>query len=153
MDPVETMIVLISQIETLFKEFLNDWAGIFNLDLFTLETSSFFNWIEFNFKIANFLFHARIPVVFDSVVSSSLDNGCHICPVVTNCLVEKIQGPFVICGPFGFVDFWIQMVVPSFAALFTDSTRDEAGYTRPFGWPILVNKLYYLFIFLFRPWS
>lgn len=69
-------------------------------------------------------FHARVPMVFDGVISATFQNIGNISPLVGLISIQKIKNPFFLGGPLSVsLDHGIQMIVPSLPALFTDSAR------------------------------
>jgi len=62
-------------------------------------------------------------MVFDRVVSSSLENIGYVGPFVSSISVDDVEDPFFLPGPSSLsFDHRVQMIVPSFSALLADSS-------------------------------
>jgi len=62
-------------------------------------------------------------VILDVVVGSSFKYLRDFCPLIAEHLVLKPENPLFFDGPIPFLDFRVQMVVPSFSTLFPNSSR------------------------------
>lgn len=67
--------------------------------------------------------HRRVPVVLDGVVSPTFENLGDLSPLVSEFSVLEIENPLFIITPGNLLDFGIQVVMPSFSALLSDSAR------------------------------
>ena len=92
-------------------------------------------------------------MVFDVIVCSTRKILCNFCPFITIFSMGSNYNLIFLWSPFPSFDFWVQMVMPSFSALFSYSswqiTRDDAPIFRS----ILFDELNHLLIFFFRPRS
>lgn len=70
----------------------------------------------------NFLLHGRIPVVFNGVVGPAFQSLSDISPFVSYSSMMEVENPFFFWTPLNLLDHRIQMIVPSFSALFADPT-------------------------------
>lgn len=68
-----------------------------------------------------FLFHCRIPVIFDGVVSATRQALGDLGPTVAHAPVSEEQTPFLSLRPLIFFYMRTEMVVPAFPALFANS--------------------------------
>ena len=95
--------------------------------------------LEVLLQILDLFLHTRIPVVLDSVIGSSFEHFCDNSPLVCLVTILKVKNPFFLSSPWGAsLDVWIQMVMPSFSALFADSSGKMVCYWSPFLWTINV---------------
>ena len=87
------------------------------------------------------LLQACIKPVFNVVVDSSRHEFLNLDPFVSILLMKLHQLNIFRNSPFFLVEIWIDIVIPSFTALFANSTRKVCGYFFPF----LQTKINYLF--------
>lgn len=74
-------------------------------------------------------FHCWIPMIFYGVVRSAFEIFGEMGPLVAQILVQDEKHPLLLMTPFIFADIWIEMIVPSFSALFSyPSWIREGGY-------------------------
>lgn len=69
-----------------------------------------------------FASHRRIPMIFDGIVRSTGQQFGNFRPLIAPLFVRLINNFILIFGPCSFLDIRIQMIVPSFAALFSNAT-------------------------------
>lgn len=62
-------------------------------------------------------------MVFDGVVRATIQDLGDLCPAVAHFPVHHEKDPFLLLRPYAFLYLRIQMVVPAFAALFSESSR------------------------------
>lgn len=92
--------------------------------------------------------HRRVPMILNGIVRPTRQQFRDSRPLVTQHLMGLIYDfVFVFC-PSAFLYFRVQMVVPSFSALFSYSSFQVAGYQSPFLGTIFVNEFNYFFVFL-----
>ena len=58
-------------------------------------------------------------MVFDGVVSSSFELPGKVSPLVAHIFVKEEEGPFLVEAPLFLIDVRVEVVVPSFPALFS----------------------------------
>ena len=79
------------------------------------------------------LLQACIKPVFNVVVDSSRHEFLNLDPFVSILLMKLHQLKIFINSPFSFDEIWIDMIIPSFTALFTNSSCWKvSGYFFPF---------------------
>jgi hypothetical protein len=72
-------------------------------------------------------------MILDGVVSPAFENIGDVGPFVCLVSVEQIQDPFLFSGPRSLpLNHWIEMIVPSFSALLSNSSREMVGNLSPF---------------------
>ena len=100
-----------------------------------------------------FWLHLTIPVIFDSIVSSSWQILWNPSPFVTKCLNRQSQNPFLFTWPGNFDYSLPEMVVPSFPALFPSSAPNMLRNKRPISWSMFFNHFQQDFVFFNTPRS
>jgi hypothetical protein len=63
------------------------------------------------------------------IVRSPLEVLGEVSPLVAHILVEDEENPLLIFGPLFLIDVGVEMIMPSFPALFADATLDREGCT------------------------
>ena len=58
-------------------------------------------------------------MIFDGVVSSSFELSGKVSPLVAHIFVKEEEGPFLVEAPLFLIDVRVEVVVPSFPALFS----------------------------------
>lgn len=102
--------------------------------------------------MANYLLpHCRIPMILYRVVSPPLKHFRNVSPFITKESVSQKQNPLLGKCPLGLHDIWVQMVVPSFTTLFSQSACHELRYEGPTLRTVLINEPYEIAIFVVRP--
>lgn len=129
--------------------------GVFLLvDAFALPLQTFFIFsllVIYVFLETVVHFQSRIEPVFDCVVSSSGHEFGNKWPLFA-VLEVQIHKPFVFFqGPLVFGDVWVQVIVPSFAALLSYSAWKHRSNEVPSPSSVLNYKLLELLVFLFSP--
>ena len=61
-------------------------------------------------------------MVFDGVISSTLELLGKVSPLVAHIFVKEEEDPFFVVAPLLLVNIWVEVVVPSLPALFADSS-------------------------------
>ena len=107
---------------------------------------------ELNFEKRNFLFHNWIPMIFNKVIWSSSKVLSNLGPIVSQLLLKQKEKPFFFLCKGLVVDFRIQIVIPSFPTLFTNSSRNILSYSDPVLNPVFRDKIKQKVILLFGPW-
>jgi len=93
-------------------------------------------------------------MILDGVVGPAFEDICDVSPFVCLVSVEQIKDPFLFSGPGSLpLDHWIEMVVPSFSALLSDSTREMVGNLGPLLRPVDVDQVQEESIFYVSPRS
>ena len=93
-------------------------------------------------------------MILDGVVGPAFENICDVSPFVCLVTVEQIKDPFLFSGPGGLpLNHWIEMVMPSFSALLSDSTRKMVGNLGPLLRPIDVDQVQEESVFYVSPRS
>ena len=100
-----------------------------------------------------FGFHLTIPVVFDSIVSSSWQIIWNPGPSVTKCLNRQSQNPFFFYWPWNFDYSLPEMIVPSFPALFPSSPPKIFRNQWPVSWSMFFNNFQQYIVFFNCPRS
>ena len=85
--------------------------------------------------------HWGVPVVFNGVVSATLEDFGNFCPLVIYDSVHKEKDPLLFLTPVNLLDKWVQMVVPSLSALLAHSVLQMLSNECPFLWSISDYKL------------
>jgi hypothetical protein len=74
-------------------------------------------------KLSYLPLHITVPVILYIVISPPFNVFANNSPLISiNTMLQK-QNPFFFITPTIFFYIWIQMIMPSFSALFPDSTR------------------------------
>lgn len=92
--------------------------------------------------------HGGVPVVLYCVVGPSGQELGDFGPLVAQHFVRLVDDFVLLFGPSALFDFGVQMVVPTFPALFSDSAFQVAGDQRPLLRSVFVHELDYFFILL-----
>jgi hypothetical protein len=93
-------------------------------------------------------------VIFDSIVRASLKNIGNISPPIAFIPIQQKQDPLFFTRPRSIpLDHGIQMVMPSFPALFADSSWQMICNLSPFLWAINIHQMEKQFVFYFSPWT
>ena len=61
-------------------------------------------------------------MIFNSVVSSALKHLGNFSPFIAVASVHKVENPLLLLAPADLLDLWVQVIVPSLPALFTNAT-------------------------------
>ena len=117
----------------------------------------FMNWLLLYYSIISNLFayqhlklslYSGVKMIFNWVISSTRKIFCNFCPFISKlsmCL--NYQLIFSLC-PFFFLDVGVQMIMPTFSALLTNSSRKVFGNFWPVFRTELLHKLEQFIIFL-----
>lgn len=99
-------------------------------------------WLAFKlfFEFSKFFSHTWIPMILYCVVSSTLQNLSNIGPRVAILSVTNIKDPLLFFTPGIFFNHWIQMIMPSFTTLLSNSTIKMGSYLGPFLSTFLLNE-------------
>lgn len=108
----------------LFYLFLNPllWVGA------VVWTQSFLQ-VLFDFSVVNqphfmyFFLHRGVPMVLDGIICSALKKLGNLSPFVSNDSVLEVEDPLLVFAPDYLLNLWVQMIMPSFSTLFSNSTR------------------------------
>ena len=92
-------------------------------------------------------------MVFDRVVSASLEDFGDFSPLVIDDSVHKEKDPLLFLTPVNFLDKWVKMVVPSLSTLLTHSILQMLGNQCPFLWAVSDYKLEDSPVFFLSPCS
>ena len=76
---------------------------------------------------------------------------CHLAPTVSKSGVQFQNFLVLLLGPLLFVHRWRKVIVPTFSALLSDSTRQELGDLGPVTGPENAHLLLKNSVFLFCP--
>lgn len=76
-------------------------------------------------------FQPRVPVVFNSVVSSTHELLGNETPLLRTLVSEDEKHPLLFLRPFCSFDFRVQVVEPAFAARFATSSTESFGEVSP----------------------
>ena len=60
-------------------------------------------------------------MVLDGVVGATLEHLGDLGPLVVDDAVHEEEDPLLLLAPVDLLDAWVEMVVPPFTALFSDS--------------------------------
>ncbi len=90
-------------------------------------------------------------MIFNRVISSTIQNLCYFCPFVADSTVIEIKDPFLFITPSYFLNFRVEMIVPPFSALFTNSSRKMFSDLSPFLRTVCLYQLQNKAILLFCP--
>lgn len=107
--------------------------------------------VELFFEVGSLFAHARVPVIFNGVVSPSFNIGSNICPRIFLFSVKHVEDPFFFLAPLILLDYWVQMIVPPFTALFADSTLELVGDVSPFLGTFGLDQHQDFFVFFLCP--
>jgi len=80
-------------------------------------------------------------VIFNRVVSSTIEHLCDVRPLVIELPVHEEQDPLLLTTPVDFLYSWIQMVVPALTTLLSHSAREVLSDRSPSLGTVLLNKL------------
>lgn len=98
-----------------------------------------------------FLFHGRVPVVFDAVVGPALEHLRDLGPLVAELSVLQIENPLFVFAPRNFLDFRVQVVVPALSALLADAAGQVLCDLRPLLRPVFLDEQQNELVFFGRP--
>lgn len=101
--------------------------------------------------IDQLLFHRGVPMVFYCVISSAFKNFRNFRPFVATASVHEVEDPFLFLAPANLFNFGIQMIVPSFSALFANSAWKMLSNQSPFLGSILFDQVKNHLVFLLSP--
>jgi len=90
-------------------------------------------------------------VVLDRVVSAALKYFGNLSPFIIDDAVHKEQNPFLLFAPINLFDARVQMIVPSFTALFAHAAVQVLRDESPLLWPISDDELEDSPVLLGRP--
>ena len=80
-------------------------------------------------------------MVLDGVVSSALKDFGDFSPFVINDSVHEEKNPLFLLAPVDFLDHWVEMVMPAFTALLSDTVWKVLGNECPFLWTVAFYEL------------
>ena len=80
-------------------------------------------------------------MILDRVVGAALEHLSNFGPLVVDDAVHQEENPLLLLVPVHLLDAWVQMVVPSLAALFAHAAVQMLGDERPLLGPIGHDKL------------
>jgi hypothetical protein len=93
-------------------------------------------------------------MILDGVVSPAFENIGDVSPFVCLVSVQQIKDPFLFSGPGSLpLNHWIEMIVPSFSALLSNSSREMVGNLSPFLRTVNVDQVQQESIFNISPRS
>ena len=95
-------------------------AQVLDLELFTALFESLLN---LALHVENLLLHTGVPVVFDGIVGAALQLLSYDGPLIFVIMVLNVEDKLLFQTPVILFNSWIQMVVPAFATLLTDTAR------------------------------
>jgi hypothetical protein len=78
-------------------------------------------------------------MVLNGVISASLQGFSDISPFIAYSSVVKVEDPFFFGAPLNLLDHGVQMIVPSFPALLSDSSWQVFSNLSPFLWTMSLN--------------
>jgi hypothetical protein len=87
------------------------------------------------------LLHARVPVVLDGVVGTTLEHLGYLSPLVAVVAVHQIEDPLFLTAPAYLLDLRVQMVVPALPALLADPPWEVFSNQSPLLGTVLVDKM------------
>lgn len=90
-------------------------------------------------------------MVLDGIISPAFEDFSDFSPFIALSRVRKIQNPFLIQSPLYLLYLGIQMIMPAFAALFPDSSRQVLRDLCPFLRSALLDEVQNEAILLLRP--
>lgn len=103
-------------------------------------------------ELSKLSFHDRVPMVFYWVVSSSFNELCKHCPFVAIQFMKKKQNPLFTVTPLVLWDLRVQMIEPSFSALFSLSALNVKSNEGPFVRTMLLNEFCEQKVLFFSPY-
>lgn len=112
---------------------------------------SVYNSVHFVFENLHLFFHGRVPVILNSVVSSSSHLLSYVCPPVAVYNMQHIEQPLLWFAPCSLYNLRGKVIVPPFSALFANSVAKHGSYLGPSTWAVFLNKFFELNVFLFAP--
>jgi hypothetical protein len=62
-------------------------------------------------------------MIFNGVVSSTVQNLCNVSPFVVKLPVHQIENPFLFSTPIDLFYSWVQMIVPTLSTLLAHAAR------------------------------
>ena len=65
--------------------------------------------------------------------------------------VSIVEDLVFFVRPVGFVDGWVEMIVPAFSALLAHTTLQKGGDESPLFGSVLFHECNHLFVFFFKP--
>ena len=73
-------------------------------------------------------------MILNGVVGAAFKHFCNFCPLIVHDTVHEEQNPFFFFIPIALFNAWVQMIMPTFTALFADATiqmlRDQGPLLR-----------------------
>ena len=91
--------------------------SLLTVDNFIDTFNIFSMYISFNLS-----FHGWVPVILDGVISTPGKQFCNFSPSVTHITVRLQDDAVFLSSPWWFTDIGVQVIVPSFTALFPNAT-------------------------------
>lgn len=86
--------------------------------------------------------HAGIPVILDRIISSAFEDPCYVSPLIRLVSVEQIENPLFFARPRSTpLDHGIQVIVPAFSTLLSNSTGQVIGYLGPQMWSVNADQM------------
>ena len=79
-------------------------------------------------------------MILDGVVCSPRQHSCHVSPLLPERSMGQEQDPLFGRCPFYLQNARVEMVMPSFSALFAQPSRNKLGNKRPPLSPVLLHK-------------
>ena len=119
---------------TLLLSWSESWSFSWGWDLDIKEST----WEDFH-EFDIFLFHCGVPVVLDWVVGSSWEHFGHLSPLVSVRSMSQEEDPLFMGHPLDLEDAGVEVVVPTFSALFPKSPLNKLSDEGPPLRPILFN--------------
>lgn len=97
------------------------------------------NFVKINASLIQFSFDGGIPVILNAVISSPRKELRYYCPFVAINIMGCQQCQVFFLIPFLLVDVWVQVVMPSFSALLSNSILEISSYLGPISGTILFH--------------
>lgn len=108
---------------------------------------------ECTIHVWEFALHTGVPMVLNGVIRSSFKNFGDLSPLIINDSVHEEQNPLFLLAPGNLLNHGVQVVVPAFTALLSNTIREVLCNQCPLLRAIAFNKLKNSPVLFSSPWS
>lgn len=91
-------------------------------------------------KLIDFFLHRGVPVVFNSVVRSTLKHHRDLSPLVALLAMSKEKNPLFLAAPYALFYSGVQVIMPALTALLANATWQVFSDLGPLLWALLLHE-------------